>query len=75
MADRVIAHVHEKPVACPVCGSEVFYYRSIMLNTRGLELLDMSWANQQSIGLICESCGHLDEFVGDVVKLYEAQDQ
>jgi predicted nucleic-acid-binding Zn-ribbon protein len=67
----VTAAVHDKPIACLVCGGGEFWTREIKLNTTGMELFDLAWANQSALGLVCASCGYVHEFVGDNVQMWE----
>lgn len=68
----VHASVEDREIRCLVCGGDRFLQRTVKLNTSGMEFLDLGWANQSSLGLICISCGYLHEFVGDYVTLREA---
>lgn len=63
--------VHNRPLRCLVCGHETFWDRDVKLNSTGMELLDLGWANRSALGLICASCGYVHEFVGDAVALWK----
>ena len=67
----VTATFDGKPIACLICGTEHFLPREIKLNTTGLELFDLGWANASATGLVCISCGYVHEFVGNAVQLWE----
>ncbi len=63
--------VLDRPLHCVVCGGAEFWDREVKLNSTGMEFLDLGWANQSALGLICARCGFVHEFVGDAVKLWE----
>jgi hypothetical protein len=56
---------------CMFCAGDRFWYRSVKMNTGGMEFLDLGWANQSSHGLICVTCGYVHEFMGDNVQLWD----
>jgi hypothetical protein len=64
-----VATVHNRPLHCLICGGREFWDRKVKLNSTGLELLDLGWANRSALGLICVHCGFVHEFVGDAVQL------
>jgi predicted nucleic-acid-binding Zn-ribbon protein len=68
-AQPVRAWVQDNPLACLVCGADEFLEREVKLNTSGMEFLDLAWANQSALGLVCTGCGYLHEFVGDTVRV------
>jgi hypothetical protein len=65
------ATVYGTPPSCPTRGGSAFWDRELKTNTTGMELLDLGWANQSSLGLVCAHCGYVDEFLGDAVGLWE----
>lgn len=67
----VNAEVAGRRVICVVCGADEFVDRPIQLNTAGMELFDMGWANRSATGLICTTCGYVHEFVGSQLQLYK----
>jgi len=74
MFDRqpVTAEVAGRRVTCVICGAEEFVDRPIQLNTAGMELFDLGWANRSATGLICTTCGYVHEFVGSELALHKA---
>jgi hypothetical protein len=58
-----------------VCGGREFYDREVKLNSTGMELVGLAWANQSALGLLCASCGYVHEFVGDAVMLFDSGDR
>jgi hypothetical protein len=52
-----------KAVCCPHCGGETFDQSSVLLNTRGLTLLNLDWANKSATTLICRDCGRVEWFL------------
>jgi predicted nucleic-acid-binding Zn-ribbon protein len=69
---RVTARFGEKDVRCLICGGGEYWIKDIQLNTAGMELLDLGWANRSAMALICNACGYIHEFVGEALTLYEA---
>lgn len=65
----VIAEVAGRTFACLVCGAGEFVEREIKLNSSGMELLDLGWANESATGLVCTRCGFVHEFAGDALTL------
>lgn len=47
-----------KTVTCSHCGSTDFDEREGKVNTTGLTLLDLDWANRSALVLVCKRCGH-----------------
>lgn len=68
-----LATVLDQPLRCIVCGGEEFWDREVKLNSTGMEILDLGWANQSALGLICARCGYVHEFVGDAVRLWTSE--
>jgi hypothetical protein len=72
MSKPVTAEVLGKTFTCRLCHNPTFAVRYIKLNSTGMEFFDLGWANADSTGLICTSCGYIHEFMGDTVTLYKA---
>lgn len=51
-----------KKVTCPHCGGERFDDGEALLNTWGMTVLGLDWANQRATVLTCKRCGHVDWF-------------
>lgn len=52
-----------KTVACSHCGGLEFEEREGKINTTGMTLLDLDWANRSAKVLVCKACGHLEWFL------------
>jgi hypothetical protein len=48
---------------CPICQHDHFTMRRSLLNTRGLTLLDLDWANRRATNFVCAQCGHILWFI------------
>ncbi|MDO9556056.1 MAG: DNA-binding protein [Coriobacteriia bacterium] len=48
---------------CSHCGGREFDTGSALLNTTGMTLLGLDWANRDASLLICTKCGHVDWFL------------
>jgi hypothetical protein len=68
-----LATVRGRPLQCVVCGGREFWDREVKLNSTGMELLGLGWANQSALGLICAMCGYVHEFIGNAVQLWQPQ--
>ncbi|MEV6331994.1 zinc ribbon domain-containing protein [Streptomyces sp. NPDC051909] len=64
MAKSVHAAIGEHPILCLMCDNDTFRKREVKLNSTGMELFDLAWANESATGLICRSCGYVHLFAG-----------
>jgi hypothetical protein len=55
-------------LSCLVCSGTEFAKRTIKLNTTGMTLFGLDWANVAAQGLACLECGHLMEFADGTVR-------
>ncbi len=55
--------VNGNPLACLVCGHDMFTERPAQLNTRGLTFLNLDWANKSARCLVCDACGYIHWFL------------
>ena len=51
-----------KQILCDHCGSDQFGEGRAQLNTAGMTLLGMDWANQSATTLTCNVCGRIHWF-------------
>ena len=52
-----------KTVSCPHCEHQEFEQGSAQLNTAGMTLLNVDWANKSATILICTNCGQVQWFI------------
>lgn len=50
-------------VKCAHCGGDEFDTSAALLNTRGLTLLGLDFANRDGYLLVCRRCTHVDWFL------------
>ena len=50
-------------VKCAHCGGVSFDEGQALLNTPGLTLLNLDWANREAELLVCARCGHVEWFM------------
>jgi predicted nucleic-acid-binding Zn-ribbon protein len=50
-------------LSCPICGGRQFWTRNTLMNTQGMALLDIDWANKQAQNFICDECGYIFWFM------------
>lgn len=53
----------DKPVRCPHCAGEEFDEATALLNTTGMTLLGLDWANRSATTLICTRCTYVQWFL------------
>ena len=70
MAKPVHAAIGGVEIRCLMCDNDTFRKREVKLNSTGMELFDLAWANESATGLICWSCGHVHLFVNRDLQLY-----
>jgi hypothetical protein len=58
-----------KPVLCPHCSGTQFKADKAQLNTAIATLLSLDWTNQSAAILICASCGHIQWFVKQPMRI------
>jgi predicted nucleic-acid-binding Zn-ribbon protein len=44
---------------CPVCSHDLFWTRETLMNTAGMTMLGLDWANKKAVNYICENCGYI----------------
>ena len=54
-------------LSCPVCGHGEFWKRKTLMNTPGMTLFGVEWANRQADNYVCDSCGYVMWFLHDSV--------
>ncbi|MEI5101470.1 hypothetical protein RB200_26825 [Streptomyces sp. PmtG] len=69
----VRAAIGETWITCQICRSDMFRDREVKLNSSGMELLNLAWANESATGLICWHCGYVHLFVNQGLRLYQAE--
>lgn len=70
MARAVHAAIGQHPILCLMCDCGTFHKREVLLNTTGMELFNMAWANRSATGLICASCGYAHLFVNPSLRTW-----
>jgi predicted nucleic-acid-binding Zn-ribbon protein len=63
--------INQLLLECLFCRNETFVHRQVQMNTAGMELFDLGWANKASDAFVCASCGYVHEFMGGNHQLYE----
>jgi hypothetical protein len=51
-----------RKVRCPHCDSDRFVARRVLLNTYGMTLLNLDWANKEATTLTCDHCKMIQWF-------------
>jgi hypothetical protein len=54
--------IDDQPIQCDHCKHTKFLKGSAMLNTAGMTLLGLDWANRTATTLMCDHCGLIHWF-------------
>lgn len=54
-----------RQVVCSHCGGTAFDSGAALLNTTGMSLVGLDWANRNATVLICAACSHIEWFLND----------
>jgi predicted nucleic-acid-binding Zn-ribbon protein len=49
-----------RPIRCLHCGETKFAPGRALLNSRGLTLFNVDWANRSATTLVCAECGRIE---------------
>ena len=52
-------------VRCPHCGGDEFIEGRALLNTAGMTMIGLDWANRSAATLVCTGCGRIEWFLAD----------
>ena len=56
-------YIRGQQAVCPFCRFDQFTRREIKLNTTGMSLLGLDWADKDAARLVCHQCGHIQMFL------------
>jgi len=48
---------------CPICDFTEFWTRETLMNTTGMTLAGIEWANRKAMNYICNNCGYVYWFM------------
>ena len=48
-----------KKLVCPICQNNEFWTRETLMNTTGMTLAGIEWANRKATNYICNNCSHI----------------
>jgi hypothetical protein len=63
--ERRVTDPRQPGFTCLNCGEASFTEREVKLNTSGMSLMNLDWANKSGNGFICNACGFLQVFALD----------
>ncbi len=63
MSELKNVEIGGRPLKCVVCDHDEFTEREALLNTAGLTLLGLDWANKPATCFVCDSCGYIHWFL------------
>lgn len=55
--------VKGRGLVCPICGYNRFLARETLMNTPGMTIMGIEWANKSAQNYICDSCGYVMWFM------------
>jgi predicted nucleic-acid-binding Zn-ribbon protein len=58
--ERIVKRVH---LECPVCHHKKFWERKTLMNTPGMTIAGIEWANKKALNYVCENCGYVYWFL------------
>jgi len=50
-------------LTCPICDHTEFWTRETLMNTTGMTIAGIEWANRKAINYICNNCGYVYWFM------------
>ncbi len=59
--ERIVAG--NKKLECIICNHTMFWYRETLMNTVGMSLLNLDWANKKATNYVCGNCGYVHWFL------------
>ncbi|MGW7514581.1 hypothetical protein ACWGJ2_03185 [Streptomyces sp. NPDC054796] len=74
MAPKLVhAALGDTWINCLFCKGDLFRTRGVKLNSSGMELMKMAWADETATGLICSSCGYVHLFSNEAIQFYRPE--
>jgi len=50
-------------LVCSVCKNDTFWARETLMNTVGMTIMKLDWANKKAQNYICDNCGYVHWFL------------
>jgi predicted nucleic-acid-binding Zn-ribbon protein len=50
-------------LVCAVCKNDTFWARETLMNTVGMTILKLDWANKKAQNYVCDNCGYVHWFL------------
>ena len=60
--------VDGKRIGCPICNNDIYLLSRILLNTVGMTVFGLDWANKEAYAFRCRDCGNIIWFHSDAVE-------
>lgn len=48
---------------CVICHGNMFWERSTLMNTPGMTIMGIEWANKSATNYVCDNCGYVHWFM------------
>lgn len=56
-------HIAGSKLVCTICNSSLFWTRETLMNTVGMSLMNLDWANKRATNFVCDKCGYVHWFL------------
>ena len=48
---------------CVICKGKLFWERTTLMNTPGMTIMGIEWANKKATNYVCDKCGYVHWFL------------
>ncbi len=55
--------IHGKKLECAICKHTLFWTRKTLMNTSGMSIMGLDWANKNATNYVCNNCGYVFWFL------------
>jgi predicted RNA-binding Zn-ribbon protein involved in translation (DUF1610 family) len=50
-------------LVCTICKNDTFWARETLMNTVGMTIMKLDWANKKAQNYVCDKCGYVHWFL------------
>ncbi len=64
--EKVVEEVFVKrglKLECLICKKKLFWTRTTLMNTSGMSIIGLDWANKSATNYVCDNCGYVHWFL------------
>jgi len=55
--------IQGKKLECAICKRTLFWTRKTLMNTSGMSIMGLDWANKNATNYVCNNCGYVFWFL------------